>query len=125
MSTISNDENVMDSRDVETRIAELEGMQIVGSPEEGSGLDEEEAEELATLKELSSEGESASADWQYGATLIRDSYFEDYARQTADDLGGVKEGWPYDYIDWERAADALLMDYTSIDFDGVTYWVRS
>lgn len=27
-------------------------------------------------------------------------------------------------IDWERAAEELRMDYTAVDFDGVTYWVR-
>ena len=33
-------------------------------------------------------------------------------------------GWPTSYIDWERAADALKMDYTSIEADGRTFWVR-
>ena len=28
-------------------------------------------------------------------------------------------------IDWAQAARELRMDYTSVDFDGVTYWIRS
>ena len=28
-------------------------------------------------------------------------------------------------IDWAQAAHELQMDYTSVDFDGVTYWIRS
>ena len=26
--------------------------------------------------------------------------------------------------DWERATRELQMDYTEVDFDGVTYWIR-
>lgn len=29
------------------------------------------------------------------------------------------------HIDWDGVADELKADYTSIDYDGVTYWVRS
>jgi hypothetical protein len=83
----------------------------------------EEWEELQELKEL--EQECNYGDWSYGVTLIRDDKFEDYARDLADDIGGVKEGWPFDYIDWERACDALKMDYSSVEFAGYTYWVRS
>ena len=32
--------------------------------------------------------------------------------------------WPLYCIDWEYAARELKHDYTSVDFDGVTYWVR-
>ena len=31
--------------------------------------------------------------------------------------------WSY-CIDWDRAAEDLKMDYSAIDFDGVTYYVR-
>jgi hypothetical protein len=27
-------------------------------------------------------------------------------------------------IDWNEAASELQMDYTAVEFDGVTYWVR-
>lgn len=62
----------------------------------------------------------------YGATLVRDSYFEDYARELAEDCGLIQRDahWPNDCIDWERAARELQMDYTSVEFDGVEYWVR-
>lgn len=57
------------------------------------------------------------------ATLIRDADFEDYARQLAEDLGAIESdsGWPVDYIDWTRAADALRSDYTTIEWDGESY----
>jgi hypothetical protein len=85
------------------------------------------ADELRKLQALQSEAEGYCADWHHGATLIRDSYFEDYARETAEDIHGkeLREAhWPFDCIDWKRAAEEVQMDYTSVDFDGVTYWVR-
>lgn len=79
---------------------------------------------LTVIEEINANAGDLAED---GVTLIRDSYFESYARELAEDIGAIKSdlGWPYDYIDWERAADALKQDYSSIDFDGVEYWVRS
>lgn len=102
--------------------------------EEAGGLKErfldekepEEQEQLEKLRKLNEDGENFS-DWTYGTTLVLDSYFEDFARQEAEDLGLLKDDaqWPYTCIDWEQAASELQQDYSSIDFDGLTYWVRS
>jgi hypothetical protein len=88
---------------------------------------DEDAQELKALKALAEEAEGYAPDWTYGATLIRDSYFEDYARELADDIGAVPKeySWPANCIDWKEAAEQLQMDYTRVDFDGVDYWVRS
>lgn len=112
---ISNSTDVIDSRDVIARIKELEGTE-----------DADEQTELKALLALQEEAEGYSPDWKYGATLIRDSYFEDYARELADDIGAIKSDaqWPATCIDWKQAADELKQDYTSVEFDGVTYWVR-
>lgn len=118
MANISNIDDVIDSRDVIARIEELEA--------DLPTLDDDDKAELAALLDLAQEGENYAPDWQYGETLVRDSYFQDYAEQLADDLGLVNKevSWPYTCIDWEQAATDLRMDYTSIDFAGVTYWVR-
>lgn len=89
-------------------------------------LDDDEAEELAALQALAEEAEGYAADWQYGEALIRDTYFTEYAMQMAEDIGAVDPNatWPANYIDWDAAADALKQDYTSVDFDGVEYWIR-
>lgn len=86
----------------------------------------EEMEELAALKALAEEAEGYSSDWTYGVTLIRDSYFETYARDYANDVGAINNeiGWPANCIDWKEAAAQLQMDFTSVSFDGVDYWVR-
>lgn len=85
-----------------------------------------DAEELAALVSLADEADG-SPDWKYGETLIRDSYFEDYARELAEDCGMVKDQdtWPNRCIDWAQAADELKQDYTQVDFDGETYWIRA
>ncbi len=87
----------------------------------------DEGQELAKLKAFAEEAASSSSDWTYGAPLIHEAYFEDYARQLADDLGLCDDRnaqWPHTCIDWAQAAEELQQDYTSVDFDGETYWVR-
>ena len=84
----------------------------------------DDAEELKVLQALADEDIS---EWEDGATLIRDSYFETYAMELADDIGAIKgtEGWPLTCIDWEKATRELKYDYLPVDFDGVEYWYRS
>lgn len=88
--------------------------------------DDAEATELKALQELAEESEG-SADWRYGETLIADSYFEDYARELAEDIGAIdrEAGWPATCIDWEEAADQLKVDYFSVEYKGMTFWIRS
>jgi len=163
--TISNFDDLVDSRDVISRIEELESdrqslvdmiaeaeeelvdavddtsviadfepnivdklkEEIEESRKELEEWDEsDDAEELEILKSLAEEA-SYSPDWAYGKTLIRDSYFEEYAQQLAEDIGAINReaSWPNDCIDWSQAAEELQQDYSSVDFDGETYWIRS
>lgn len=134
---ITNSEDIIDSRDIIERIEYLEGFLVdeedrdadteyVKLDDETFELEFSEVEELRQLRELQSEGSDYSPDWKYGSTLIRDSYFEDYAQELAEDIGAInrESSWPNNCIDWEQAAQELQMDYTAVDFDGVTYWVR-
>lgn len=139
--TISNDDNVIDSRDVIARVEELQG-ELDGLREDLENAESEEnrlslandlsnwlddyQDELNDLKKLAEEGANSADDWDYGATLVRDDYFEEHAQELASDLGLVdaKAPWPNNCIDWERAARQLQQDYSSVDFGGVTYWVR-
>ena len=121
---ISNHNDIIDSRDIIERIDELENMSL---DEDGNGLDEDETKELEILYALQKEGEDYSPDWKYGETLIRDTYFKDYAMELAEDIGAINSdsNWPNNCIDWDQAARELQMDYTMIDFDGIDYWIRS
>lgn len=135
--TISNMDDVIDSRDVIERIEELQGERDAleaecAEPGEGAPLqeleawDEDNGEELRALLALQEEAEGYCPDWIYGAQLIRDSYFEDYAQELAEDIGAIDKAavWPNTCIDWEQAARELQQDYTAVEFDGITYWTR-
>lgn len=87
--------------------------------------DDEYAGELAALVNLQDQAEPYAPDWRHGETLIRESYFKEYAQDLAEELNPTTVAqWPYTCIDWDQAARELQMDYTSVEFDGVTYWVR-
>jgi hypothetical protein len=89
--------------------------------------DADEGIELQHLREFAEEGESIASDWEHGESFIRDDYFERYAQELAEDCGMTPKevAWPYTCIDWEQAARELQMDYSSAEFNGVTYWARS
>lgn len=119
---ISNSDDVIDSRDVIERIEEL-------SDEDYGPLEDEEFHELEHLKALREEGEGFP-DWEYGATLVNDSYWEDYAKEWFDEVYGHELNVaghlaPYVTIDYDQFATDLQADYTDVDFDGVTFWVRA
>lgn len=119
LNPVTNFDDVIDSRDVIDRIEYLTNLPM-------DEITEDEESELTALTELAEAGSCYAEDWSYGATLIRDSYFQTYAEELADDLSLLAhEGqWPYTCIDWEAAARGLQQDYTSITFDGIDYWVR-
>lgn len=123
---IRNTEDVIDSRDVLARIEELRDLLAGPDDETIDATEGEELDELRALEALAEEAEPYSDDWAYGAPLIRDSYFEEYAEELARDCGMVPQdlAWPCTCIDWEEAANQLKQDYTSVSFDGVEYWVR-
>lgn len=150
---ISNSDDVIDSRDIIGRIEELqderqaladalEEIMDGDKPENASedsdyadrladataelaDWDADNGDELKALKALAEATEGYADDWQYGATLIRESYFVEYCQQLVEDIGDLPKGLPgYLVIDWEATADNLRVDYTAVDFDGVTYLVR-
>ena len=123
---ISNTEDIIDIRDVMARVEYLADADDVDTDAES-----EDQQELASLTALLEEcrGNGGDEQWRgdwYPLTLIRDSYFTDYAQELAEDIGAIDPNatWPLNCIDWEQAASELQTDYTSVDFDGTTYWYR-
>ena len=147
--TISNSDDIVDSRQVMERIEELQSekdthndalaaeLEADKDPEydETTGAriipptweeeNPEDAAELASLLELAEDGENATSDWNYGATLIRDSHFKTYAQDFAEEIGAINKdaSWPNTCIDWDEAAEELQQDYSSVEWDGVTFWI--
>lgn len=139
--SISNTDDVIDSRDVIERIEELraerdawieeveenDNFEFDMSPEtDWHNANTDEGLELNALEKLAEEASGYSPDWEYGEALIRASYFTEYAQQLAEDCGMVNGDatWPNNHIEWEAAADELKIDYTEVDFDGVAYYIR-
>ena len=140
---ITNYDDIIDSRDVIARIEELTSerdtwVEEAENPETGeytplgdSTADDwateypEQAAELEALNNLAEEAEGYAADWLYGEALIRESYFTEYAMDLLKDCGDLPAeiSW-YIEIDEEATARNILMDYTAVDFDGVTYYIR-
>jgi len=82
--------------------------------------------ELKVLRDFAEEGESLSRDWRHGETLIREDYWVDYVKQMLEDCGDLPRDLPdYIEIDWDKTANNIAMDYSTLEFDGVTYYIRS
>ena len=117
--------DIIDTRDIIGMLEKLEDLQ-----ESGDYLETPDCE-MAMLRKILSNLESLGGDEQwrgnwYPVTLIRDSYFTQYAQELAEDIGAVKSDaqWPHTCIDWEHAARELKDDYIAVDIGDLTYWTR-
>ena len=125
--TISNQDDTIDSRDVIARISELrdECGIFEGDTARWTAENPADAAELAALESLSGEAEGYAPDWHHGETLIRYSYFTDYAMEMLSDSGALPRDLPeYIVIDEEATALNIRTDYTAVEFGDVTYWIR-
>lgn len=80
---------------------------------------------MQDLKELLRLKQEVGADaWDEGLVLINEDYLVRYAQEEAEEQHGAElfNSWPFDYIEWGDAAEALLVDMQSVDYEGETYW---
>ena len=127
-NAISNLDDTIDSRDVIARIEELEAERSEIEEFEPSNLLEvfdnsEEGQELTVLKALAEQGKDYAPDWEFGAQLIHEDYFETAMDEMVADCYTL----PKDLPDWMIITydyDALKQDYTELDFNGQNYYVR-
>jgi hypothetical protein len=85
--------------------------------------DSDNGDELKGLVELCEE--APGDDWEHGATLINESHFTDYCQELVSDIGDMPKEIPhYIVIDWEATANNLRADYTSVEWEGTTFYVR-
>lgn len=134
-------EDIIDSRDIMERKEELEARveeEREKLPEFRSheaiflALTEDEIKEMEALQTLCEQA-SSSPDWNYGETLIRESYFEEYIEQLIDDCypevsKALSSGeWPMRHLklDIEDAAREAQVDYFEVEFNGSTYLIRA
>lgn len=83
---------------------------------------EPEKDELKMLRSLENEID----DYMHGTTLIREEYFETYAKEYASDVCEMPRRselrWPFTCIDWKEAAEELQSDFNQVEIDGTTYY---
>lgn len=142
MTQFSNTDDMIDIRDVIARFEELE-TELQGYHEEQETTlsfeyalqdaenfpeHSDEFEEFKQLQALLEEckGNGGDEEWRgdwYPVTLIHEDYFERAMDEMIEDCYDLPKDLPfwmtvtYDYA-------ALKMDYTSVDYDGQTYFVR-
>jgi hypothetical protein len=142
MSHIDNMQDTIDVRDLIARVEELretsdalreefdsmpenDGVDFATWVRNQVGFSSEEYDELLEIEGLLDEVCSYGGDEWYPVTLIRDSYFTDYARGMLEDCGDIPKGIPsYIEIDWEATACNIRVDYSSVEIDDVPYWYR-
>ena len=148
-NAISNLDDTIDSRDVIARIEELEAEEselqqeldetedqytpkeltenpapvIVAKEALKNWQESEEGQELIALKALAEQGEDYAPDWEYGVQLIHEDYFEEAMDGMVANCYTLPEDLP-SYLTITVDYDALKQDYTAIDFDGQTYYIR-
>jgi hypothetical protein len=116
MADVTNMNNTIQRDEVLASIAYYAG-ELKESPTDFDDMDE-----LSNLRSVLEDADGSSGEREW--LLIRDSHFEAWCEDYASGMGPTS-GWPYDCINWEKAATALKQDYKQVNYDGETYWVRA
>jgi predicted nucleic acid-binding Zn-ribbon protein len=74
------------------------------------------------MEELRSVLDEVGPDADY---LIPEDDFQGHAEELASEVENIPYHWPFNCIDWERAADELKHDYNTVEFDGEIYYYRT
>ena len=83
---------------------------------------DDEFDEIAEINEI----EEECSEFQYGETLISEDYWEDYCRDLVEDCGYISKDFPsWIEIDWEATASNISADYTTVNYQDETYYIRN
>ena len=84
------------------------------------------SEELAELEALKEEIESNSDEgFEYGIQLLHENDIDDYLNDMLVDCGYIPKDLPsWIEIDWQATYDNMKQDYSKIELNGNTFYVR-
>jgi hypothetical protein len=119
MEPITNDMDMIDSRDIINRVKEIDDDICDG--------DTSCIGEMESLNSIIDQAEGCG-DFESGGGLINEDYFTEYCQELCEDCGDIPEGLPRyikNHIDWDGVARGMKQDYTEIDFDGVSYFMMA
>jgi len=124
VKTITNRDDIIDSRDVIDYIKLLDKDTHPSEQKELDALLKLQEEFITIYRE-----DTGKELWRNGVTLVSDDYFEEFAQHEAEEMFDIPTNvvcqWPWYCMDWDRAARELQMDYSSVEFDGQTYWTMN
>jgi hypothetical protein len=126
---VNSSQDIVNVLDILGRIKELEHIDgidndITAEEAEHDSL-EEERFELMVLRSVVDQVGYERCDG--GVSLIRESFFVEYAQEYARDTGLISGDifeWPLNYIDWTAATEDLKQSFTKIDWDGIVFYVN-
>lgn len=133
MDIPTNQDEYIDAAQLVTLVEDWEAAMEEGADEDGEIQLPFGVGEYHSLKRVADEIVDSGGDKEH-EQLIREDCFLEYTKQLVDDCYGDvakqldnQHRWPWRHMtmDWEACADELKGDYVTIDFDGVTYYMRS
>lgn len=136
MDIPTNQDEYIDAAQLVTLVEDWEAAMEEGADEDGEIQLPFGVGEYHSLKKVADEIVNYGGDKDH-EQLVREDCFLEYTKQLVDDCYGdammMKQltershVWPWKHlqISWDACADELKGDYVEIDFDGVTYYMRS
>jgi len=122
--------DIIDVRDIISRIEELENEMEGENPDVASCWDNTDVgEEWKQLNEILQDlqGQGGDEQWRgdwYPLTLIAESYFVEYATNLVCEVENLGNLPHYVEIDWVATARNVGTDYSTVNVDGVEYLYR-
>ena len=82
-------------------------------------------DEITHINEINDLEKEIGSEFRYGESMIPADEWEDYVRELVQDYGYISKGFPsWIYIDWERTARDVSMDYMVVTYQDEDYYVR-
>jgi hypothetical protein len=86
---------------------------------------EDNENDLEKIKQID-QIESEVSEFEHGETLIPECEFENYVEDMVRDCGYIDKDIPsWIEINWEKTADNLRYGYSTVEYDGYTYYYRN
>ena len=84
------------------------------------------SEELAELESLKEEiSDNSDEGFEYGIQLIHENDIDDYLHELLIDCGYIQKDLPsWVEIDWQATYDNMKQDYSELELNGNTFYVR-
>ena len=117
--------SILDRRDIESFLDYYDGLVADAANDDYTDieriefqypLDEYDKVHVLQLRAMVSDSRDDS--------FINEGYMAEYAREYADEVFGLDGTGASEYFDYEKYADNFIVDYTSWEYDGVTYYSR-